>query len=250
MTHVQTNRRSEQGFTLVELAIVMVIIGLLIGGILKGQELIANARISATVTQIKGLDAALNTFQDKYNVLPGEVTTPANRLPGCAAAPCNTAPTTVNGRFDNLVTAAPAGEGVVAFAQLNASDLISGVDSTAAAGVTFGGQLPAIRAGGGMWLASTNAAGAAPGGFDAAAVGRANTNYAVLNGTPAAIAAGTGGYTPTAAAQIDRKVDDGLPNAGIMLSGCNNGGNAGGAAGAYVESVTGGVCSSIVRVLN
>ena len=45
MTLTHTSRPSEQGFTLVELAIVMVIIGLLIGGILKGQELINNAKI-------------------------------------------------------------------------------------------------------------------------------------------------------------------------------------------------------------
>ncbi len=47
---------NQSGFTLVELAIVMIIIGLLIGGILKGQELVSNARVTSTVAQIKGID--------------------------------------------------------------------------------------------------------------------------------------------------------------------------------------------------
>ena len=46
---------SQAGFTLVELAIVMIIIGLLIAGVLKGQELIANARVTSTVAQIKAI---------------------------------------------------------------------------------------------------------------------------------------------------------------------------------------------------
>ncbi|MCD8566562.1 MAG: prepilin-type N-terminal cleavage/methylation domain-containing protein [Alphaproteobacteria bacterium] len=62
---------SQKGFTLVELAIVMIIIGLLIGGILKGQELIANAQITNAVTQIKGMDGAVATFRETYNAFPG-----------------------------------------------------------------------------------------------------------------------------------------------------------------------------------
>ena len=62
---------SQAGFTLVELAIVMIIIGLLIAGVLKGQELIGNARVTATVAQIKGIDAATSTFKDTYSDLPG-----------------------------------------------------------------------------------------------------------------------------------------------------------------------------------
>jgi prepilin-type N-terminal cleavage/methylation domain-containing protein len=50
---------SQAGFTLVELAIVMIIIGLLIAGVLKGQELIANARVTSTVAQVKAIDAAI-----------------------------------------------------------------------------------------------------------------------------------------------------------------------------------------------
>ena len=74
---------SQAGFTLVELAIVMIIIGLLIAGVLKGQELIGNARVTSTVAQIKAIDAATSTFKDTYAALPGDMTTPATRLPNC-----------------------------------------------------------------------------------------------------------------------------------------------------------------------
>src|SRR5437016_3490712 len=89
--NAQKNTRAEVGFTLVELAIVMIIIGLLIAGVLKGQALIANARVTATVAQNKAVEAAVSTFRDTYAGLPGDIFNPATRLPNCAGAPCNTA---------------------------------------------------------------------------------------------------------------------------------------------------------------
>ena len=62
----------QQGFTLVEIAIVLVIIGLLLGGVLKGQEMIKSAKVKSQMQQIDGISAAFNTYQDKYGVLPGD----------------------------------------------------------------------------------------------------------------------------------------------------------------------------------
>jgi prepilin-type N-terminal cleavage/methylation domain-containing protein len=67
------NPRSEQsGFTLVEIAIVMVIIGLLVGGVLKGQAMIENAKVKRIAKQGDELRAAVMTFYDKYGQYPGD----------------------------------------------------------------------------------------------------------------------------------------------------------------------------------
>lgn len=60
------------GFTLVELSIVLVIIGLLIGGILAAQSMISTAKINAQVRQIGQFDAMVLNFKTKFNYLPGD----------------------------------------------------------------------------------------------------------------------------------------------------------------------------------
>ena len=62
----------QTGFTLVEIAIVLVIIGLLLGGILKGQEMIAQAKIKNVINDMNGVSAAFNSYQDRYRALPGD----------------------------------------------------------------------------------------------------------------------------------------------------------------------------------
>jgi prepilin-type N-terminal cleavage/methylation domain-containing protein len=64
--------KQQAGFTLVEIAIVLVIIGLLLGGILKGQEMITQAKIKNIVNDLNGMSAAIYSYQDRYRSLPGD----------------------------------------------------------------------------------------------------------------------------------------------------------------------------------
>ena len=65
-------KTKQSGFTLVEIAIVLVIIGLLLGGILKGQEMITQAKIKNIINDFNGITAAMNSYQDRYRALPGD----------------------------------------------------------------------------------------------------------------------------------------------------------------------------------
>ena len=78
----------QTGFTLVEIAIVLVIIGLLLGGILKGQEMITQAKIKNVIADFSGVSAAYHGYQDRYRAIPGDDPNAATRW---AVAPAATA---------------------------------------------------------------------------------------------------------------------------------------------------------------
>lgn len=90
-------RRRQSGFTLVEIAIVLVIIGLLIGGVLKGREMITNAKIKRVENDFAGVSAAIYAYQDRYGVLPGDDTAASTRFSG-------TWPATDNGDGDGSIS--------------------------------------------------------------------------------------------------------------------------------------------------
>src|ERR1700680_4960961 len=76
MTH---RSKYQSGYTLVEIAIVLVIIGLLLGGVLKGQELIYNQRVKSTYDAYRQYNAAMYGYQDRYQAMSGDVASPTTR---------------------------------------------------------------------------------------------------------------------------------------------------------------------------
>ena len=72
MTNSIEFRARQQGFTLIEIAIVLVIIGLLVGGVLQGQELIENSRVKQAVKDINGTATSVFAYQDRYGRYPGD----------------------------------------------------------------------------------------------------------------------------------------------------------------------------------
>jgi prepilin-type N-terminal cleavage/methylation domain-containing protein len=72
MNKMSKNMKAQSGFTLIEIAIVLVIIGLLLGGVLQGQQLIENSRVRAAVNDFKGIPAATYSYMDRYKRLPGD----------------------------------------------------------------------------------------------------------------------------------------------------------------------------------
>lgn len=73
-------KRNQSGFTLIEIAIVLVIIGLLLGGVLKGQELINSAKVKNLATDFKNIPVFIYGYQDKFKALPGDDSLAANHL--------------------------------------------------------------------------------------------------------------------------------------------------------------------------
>lgn len=64
---------AKQAFTLIELSIVLIVIGLVIGGVLVGRDLIFAAQVRQQIAQIESFDSATNTFKLKYGAIPGDI---------------------------------------------------------------------------------------------------------------------------------------------------------------------------------
>ena len=121
--------RRQSGFTLIEIAIVLVIIGLLLGGVLKGQELITSARVRNLIGQQDGIKAAFFGFQDRFRALPGDY----NR----AATTINCTPTCTNGngngRIESIASGGTIDEQIAVWEHLSKSGFINGSYAYAAA---------------------------------------------------------------------------------------------------------------------
>ena len=94
-------KTQQKGFTLVEIAIVLVIIGLLLGGILKGQEMITQAKIKNIISDFSGISAAFHGYQDRYRALPGDDLNAGTRWAAAPAADPGDGNGVVAGTYNN-----------------------------------------------------------------------------------------------------------------------------------------------------
>ncbi len=114
--------RTSKGFTLVELAIVLVIIGIILGAMLKGQELIKNAKEKRLYNSYREIIAAINTYLDRYNSLPGDDDQASSRWAG---QPDGNGNGQING-FTCTCTGTTAQETCYMWQHLRVSNIING----------------------------------------------------------------------------------------------------------------------------
>ena len=101
MKNMKSIKSQQSGFTLVEIAIVLVIIGLLLGGILKGQELINSAKAKSYASDFRTIQAALYGFQDRFKGIPGDLAGANTKITGATTA-TTPAATLANGQINGV----------------------------------------------------------------------------------------------------------------------------------------------------
>ena len=217
--HIHKAQR-QGGFTLVELAVVLLIIGLIVGGILRGQELITSAQINAVQTDANQIRTSFNTFQDKFVALPGDIgdatlIDDSGSSVDLVAADSGNGDGRIDGNRTNDGT-----EPVLAWIHLGASGLLGKVDE---------GDLE------GSDLDGTNGFQGSVGGFYSLGQGLSGSFQDVSEGDIWLIlGSGSGGANDTPivdasqAAQLDRKVDDGDPANGNLRGDTANTGTGNG----------------------
>lgn len=150
-----TTIRNTKGFTLVELAIVLVIIGIILGAVLKGQELINNAKTKRAYNQVREVSAAIYTYMDKYGLrLPGDDPTATAAIRGAGWAIATGAGARGNGLIEGGAIGTNAAPGTmftcaagattetcIAWDHLKRANILSGTVDSTNPGNAYGGSI-------------------------------------------------------------------------------------------------------------
>ena len=184
MTH--TNKK-QRGVTLVEIAIVLVIIGLLLGGVLKGQELINNAKVRAMADRQSSMKVAWFSFIDRFQALPGDYVFAERSIPGAG-----------NGGGDGNID---ENESPLVMQHLTGAGYLRCPQCTVTASATPSAQNSLINNYGGI-------------------MGIFNSTTHAIQGTNQTeqLMSHTGRKIPSnIAVEVDRKLDDGVANTGDVV---------------------------------
>lgn len=186
----------QRGFTLIEIAIVLVIIGLLLGGVLKGQELINTARVRSLGNNVDGITSAWFSFSDRYRAFPGDYNQGSVNIPNI----------TNNGDGNGLVDT--DAERALAWSHLQAAGYITG---------SYPDTGKTIVAG--QYACSTDTC--PDNGFgQGMLISRGKLQQSAVAATAVAHELLTGRAIPSdVLAELDRKIDDGTASAGSMQLG-------------------------------
>ena len=220
----------ESGFSLVELSIVLVILGLLVGGILSGQSLIQAAELRAVTSEFQRYATATQAFRDKYFFIPGDMNN-ATSFWGKSATYCNgdtgtaTAAGTCNGNGDGLFTIGSGGGN-------SSSEYLQFWHQLELAGLIEGTYTGASSAGG--WISSTAGVNVPKSKLNNGAWAIENPTWSEMGDSITfftkmgnsfmfgAIVSGASPYgpllTPQNAWNIDMKLDDGKPGYGKIVA--------------------------------
>lgn len=256
--------RKHSGFSLVELSIVLVILGLLVGGVLAGQSLIRAAELRAVTSEYSRYVAAVQTFRDKYFALPGDMPNasafwgPQDGGDGTGVDCGQVAAVgraTCNGNGDSVLDGQIfSGPGLGTFEtfrfwhHLANAELIEGSFSGVPANVAFrfsaapGVNVPLSKESNSCWSLQHLT-------VDTASIGKAGLSFyhgAVLTNEGCRAAT----MTTEEAWNIDTKLDDGLPMTGRVIAqgvhisaGCDNGGDYTDLNARYALNRSGTLCA-------
>ncbi len=210
-------KRNQSGFTLIEIAIVLVIIGLLLGGVLKGQELINSAKVKNLATDFRNIPVYIYGYQDKFRAIPGDDAQAQSHV-GATATLCATSATCklgdglIEGTWDTANSTTD--ESQLFWQQVRLAGL--------AAGPTSGDMLPTNSVGGVIGITS--------------AASFSDPSASKISGTYILCSAGILGKY---AKQLDIQMDDGSATSGTLRAFSQAGGRGTALAvptGAYLDA--------------